>query len=142
MYWNEADGVKVGVLNDGLTSLSNVKHCFGVNTHPESWITETVQEAPHVVVHNKKIYILFSGNSTGPKYGIGAAICQHPFNGPFTKLKGNPLLQMNGSGHCAVTKDHKGDFIIAFHMHQGNTRNMHLGRLTFDGLGTPSISRF
>jgi xylan 1,4-beta-xylosidase len=142
LYWNEGDGVKVGILNETLSVLSKPRHCFGVHTHPERWITETVQEAPHVVDHEGSIYIFFSGNATGAKYGIGCAVARHPYDGPFKKLKSNPLLQMNGSGHCSIVKQKSNTYLVAFHMHSGGEgRNMHLGRLVFEK-GIPRLVTF
>jgi len=108
-------------------------------THPERWITQTVQEAPTVLPYKGRFLIFFSGNSTGPKYGIGVCIADHPYNGPFRKLKKNPLIQQNGSGHCSITKDAKG-YVVAFHM--GGNRNTHLGRITFGDDDTPLITSF
>jgi beta-xylosidase len=139
IFWNEGDGIKVGILNSAMTSISNAKHAFGVKTHGEGWITQTVQEAPCVLPYKDRFLIFFSGNSTGPKYGIGVCVADHPYNGPFVKLKNNPLIQKNGSGHCSITKDSKG-YVIAFHM--GGNRSTHLGRITFDDDDTPRITSF
>jgi len=141
LYWNEGDGVKVGVLSADLKSVIREKHAFGVHTHPEKWITEIVQEAPFVVSYKAKLYIFFSGNSTGPNYGLGVCVATHPYNGPFVKLKSNPLIQERGSGHCSVVKDSKG-LVIAFHMHTGGDRSTYLGRLTFDSQNNPRIVKF
>ena len=121
MYWNTGGcsgtaGIWVGELNESLTGVVNPQHCFGAGTNPESWITECVREAPFMLKHKGTYYLVYSGNGTGPKYGIGYATATSP-RGPWTINPDNPLMWdgVTGPGHCSFTQSPDSTQLLVFY---------------------------
>ncbi len=127
IYWNEGgcggtSGIWMGELNSDLSAITSPKHCLGDGTHPEGWITECVREAPQMLKHKNKYYLVYSGNGTGNNYGIGYATADSPA-GPWTLNPGNPIMWdgKTGPGHCSftTTPDSSGMLVIYHQWHDG-----------------------
>ena len=125
IYWNtggcdETSGIWVGELNDDLSGVIDPQRCFGAKTHPESWITECVREAPFLLKHEGIYYLVYSGNGTGANYGLGYATADNP-RGPWTIHPDNPIMHdgATGPGHCSFTWSPDSSYLLVFY-HQGH----------------------
>jgi beta-xylosidase len=102
-----------------------------------------VTEAPWMLKHNGKYYLLYSGGSPDTiHYAIGYALSDSPL-GPFRKYAGNPVMKSGngvfGPGHCAVTKTPDGSLWIVYHQKRDASRGWDriicIDRLWFDARG-------
>ncbi len=132
-------GIWVALLSADLKSLSNNKFLLGAHTvETQTWwhfIEECVTEAPYMIKHNGTYYLIYSGNGTGPNYGVGYATASSP-TGPFTKYVGNPILwktaTVNGTGHCSfTTSPDKTKLFIVYHRGNGGVRSTCVDRAFF-----------
>lgn len=94
----------------------------------EAWETTNVPvtEAPWMLKHQGVYYLLYSGGSADTEhYAIGYATSKDP-SGPFTKYRGNPIIQKEGGvlgpGHASVTRDREGKFWMVYHQQKDKTR--------------------
>lgn len=116
-YYFGYNGISVAKISPDFKTLSDIKQCFNHVTHPEDWVTEPVNEAPTMLKHKGLYYLVYSGNGTGPNYGVGYATSTSP-TGPWTKFSGNPIMQttdpVRGPGHqtFAYSPDGSELFII------------------------------
>ena len=135
LYWNESARVMCGELvGDRVVKDAEI---FSSKTQPEKWVTETVNEAPFVFYRNGVYYCVYSGNATGPKYGIGYATSLSP-TGPFKKNPANPVVwgfgskKTRGTGHCAVAQTPHGDLLF-YHASPGRTRDLFADVMVWKG---------
>ena len=88
---------------------------------------DRVTEAPWMLKHNQKYYLLYSGTHTkSPHYAIGYAVADNP-TGPFTRAPNNPIVQRDatlfGPGHCSVAKDGDGKMWLLYHQKRTDDMN-------------------
>lgn len=132
MYFGYWGGLGMGVLTPDLKNLSGTRHLFNHNDTPEAWVSE-VNEGPFVLKHNGTYYLVYSGNPTGYRYGVGYATADSPV-GPWNKSAHNPILWglrsdansirgFGGMGHCSFlqTGSDKDRLAMAYHMAQSDT---------------------
>ncbi|MCL2834283.1 MAG: glycoside hydrolase family 43 protein [Treponema sp.] len=115
-------------------------------------------EGAHVIKHDGKYYLIYSGNFYGGKfYSLGYAVSGSPL-GPFVKYSENPILEVmpewthiSGPGHNSVFKSPDGtELWVAYHTHMdvikgGGNRQMAIDKMGFRPDGTiyingPSLS--
>ena len=120
MFFAKANSIHVGELRNDMKTLVDVKLCFGHATHPESWVTSTVNEAPWCLYKDGMYYVVYSGNSTGPTYAVGFATAPKP-TGPYTKSKSNPIFSAPGTGpgHVCFFTTRGGTLMMGYHRHIG-----------------------
>jgi xylan 1,4-beta-xylosidase len=102
-----------------------------------------VAEAPFMLKHRGRYYLLYSGGSPdSADYAIGYATAENPL-GPFSKYPGNPLMKRHnrvfGPGHCAVIKTPDGKLWMVYHQKtdasKGWDRIICIDRIWFDDKG-------
>lgn len=112
---------------------------------------DKVTEAPWVLKHNQKYYLLYSGTHTkSPHYAIGYAVADNP-EGPFKRAPNNPVVHRDkgvfGPGHCSVVKDGNEKMWLVYHQKRNADLNYDrficIDPIWFDkdGLLHSSISR-
>jgi beta-xylosidase len=114
----------------------------------EGWEGNLI-EAPSVYRRGDKYYLFFSAADYGSDtYGVGYAYGYSP-SGPFSKWKGNPILQSTGRvagpGHQSILEDQNGQPWMVYHAwEQGNTgypngqRSLRIDRIQFKD-GVPKV---
>jgi xylan 1,4-beta-xylosidase len=85
-----------------------------------------VTEAPWMLKHEGKYYLLYSGGGADTAdYAIGYAVAKSPF-GPFAKFPGNPIVKRGGGvfgpGHCSITQDRGGNLWMVYHQKTDNIK--------------------
>ena len=107
----------------------------------------SVNEGPFIVKHRGTYYLTYSANSyESPMYGVGYATAAS-VRGPWTKYKGNPVLQLaggfDGTGHHALFTDNQGQRRIVFNSHNRpgriQPRVIHIGSYGFAPDGTLEV---
>lgn len=141
LYWNQADAVWAGELRGG--AVVDDRAIFGSKSQPEPWVTEVVNEAPFVFERGGTYYCCYSGNATGPKYGVGYATAKSPL-GPWKKSPANPVLwgvrggRARGTGHCSVARVPGGAgapdaWLMFYHAQAGGTRDLYVDAMVWAG---------
>ena len=117
----------------------------------EGWSAPTQKrrwcEGPLALLHNGRVYIMYSGNYYQEKYyAIGYAVSDDPM-GPFTKYPQNPVMmhdfpRVSGPGHNSVCLSPDGsELFIIYHIHThtesgGGNRQVCIDRMGFRPDGT------
>ncbi len=85
-----------------------------------------VIEAPWMIKHRGRYYLLYSGGSADSEYyAMGYATAPRP-TGPFTKFRGNPFIRKSngifGPGHASIIRDKAGKLWMVYHQQKDRTR--------------------
>lgn len=100
----------------------------------------SIVEAPHMLKHNGKYYLTYSGNGyTDTGYAVGLAISNNPL-GPFTKIEGdNRIIYteqeqefVSGTGHHAFVEGVDGQLFAVYHSHKTPTSPSAARIISFD----------
>ena len=78
-----------------------------------------VIEAPYMLKHNGKYYLVYSATHTGSiHYAVGYAVSDYPIKS-FKKYVNNPILSMTSdvhcTGHCCIVEAPDGSMCILYH---------------------------
>ncbi|MBO4356184.1 MAG: glycoside hydrolase family 43 protein [Clostridia bacterium] len=78
-----------------------------------------VIEAPFMLKHNGKYYLVYSATHTGSiHYAVGYAVSDYPLKS-FKKYENNPILHMTSdvhcTGHCTIVNAPDGSMCILYH---------------------------
>lgn len=134
--------IRCYVLTDNMTTLESQDPtvCLKISQHWEN----TILEGPYVFKHKGWYYMTYSSwGYQSSNYGIGYAVAESPM-GPWTKYKGNPILQYPevgnsgiwGTGHSMMFTDKSGKMRIAFHAHGSldfkEDRTLFIGDVVFE----------
>jgi xylan 1,4-beta-xylosidase len=136
LYWNQSSKIFCGELNN--TTITKDVEILSSKSQPEAWVTESVNEAPFVFFRNDTYYCVYSGNATGPKYGIGYATASSP-TGPWRKNPANPVIwgfgtnKTRGTGHCTVVAVPDGPWLMFYHASPGGTRDLFVDVIEWNG---------
>ncbi|MCL5024147.1 MAG: glycoside hydrolase family 43 protein [Nitrospirae bacterium] len=104
---------------------------------------EAITEAPWMMRHNGRYYLLYSGGGANTRhYAIGYATSKSPL-GPFVKYAGNPVMKEGngvfGPGHCSVIGTPDGEFWMIYHQKEDASVNWKriicIDRIWFDDKG-------
>lgn len=88
----------------------------------QKWEGTVWNEAPYVLKHDGKYYLMYSANCfVDPYYGVGYAVADNP-KGPWSKYEDNPILkrtdQVSGPGHNSIAFSPGGcEMYIVYHCH-------------------------
>eukprot|EP00887_Chlorella_sp_A99_P006615 scaffold3.g6615.t1 len=113
MYFGYWGGLGMGVLTPDLKNLSGTRHLFNHNDTPEAWVSE-VNEGPFVLKHNGTYYLVYSGNPTGYRYGVGYATADSPAR----SASSSPAVV---DVHALCAGSDKDRLAMAYHMAQSDT---------------------
>jgi len=156
LIWKE-DGNSIGKptpiyaqpLTDDLLHLTGEKTQL-ITNDPGTWEGGVV-EAPYVLRHGGRFYLLYAGNACCGlqcNYAEGVARADHLF-GPWEKDPANPFIRANGNWKCpghgtAVQTSHHEDYFL-YHAYPVNGtvylgRESVLDRITWNPNGWPEVN--